>query len=94
MRRLFLADKKQQNADTLAEPSFFLYDKTTKNIYREEYIMRHRYIRNVLALVWVMTAIVCGVNENPGMAALYGVIGLIFLYSACSGRKKDDRGEK
>lgn len=56
--------------------------------------MRHKYIRGILALVWVMVAIVCGINGNPAMAALYGAIGLVFLYSAYSGRKKSDGGER
>lgn len=51
--------------------------------------MRHVYIRSILALIWLMAAIVSGVSGNFAMAALYTVMGGVFVYSAYSTWKKE-----
>lgn len=47
-----------------------------------EEIMRHIYIRGILALVWVAAAIVSGVSGRMEMAGVYMIMGGMFLYSA------------
>lgn len=50
--------------------------------------MYHIIFRTFLAIVWMVVAIVCGVKGNGQMAAVYGAIGIAFLYSAISMKKK------
>ena len=47
-------------------------------------MMRHVYIRGILALIWLVAAIVSGVSGNLEMTALYVIMGSVFLYSAYS----------
>lgn len=55
---------------------------------KEELIMRHVYIRSILALVWMAAAIVGG-------NIFFVVMGLMFLYSAYAVWKKEkhEKGE-
>lgn len=55
--------------------------------------MRHVYIRSILALIWLMTAIVSGLSGNLVMAALYVIIGGVFFYSAYSTWKREMNGK-
>ena len=50
--------------------------------------MRHFYFRLILGIVWLAAAVVSVVKENISFAALYVVLGIIFLWSAHSTRKK------
>ncbi len=50
--------------------------------------MRHVYIRGILALLWLATAVVSGVSGNLEWAGLYVLMGAAFGYSACSAWKK------
>ena len=43
--------------------------------------MRHVYIRGILGLIWLVTAIVSGVSGKLEMAVLYVLIGGAFLHS-------------
>ena len=58
--------------------------------------MRHVYIRGIAALIWLAVSIVSGVSGNLEMAALYVLIGGVFLYSAYSAWKKEQnsKGDK
>lgn len=56
--------------------------------------MRHAYIRGILALIWLMAGIFCGVSGALGTAALYVVLGLVFAYSAYSLWKKGEDGKE
>lgn len=58
--------------------------------------MRHVYIRGILALIWLVVALISGVSGNLEMAALYIIIGALFFYSAYSMWKNEKRnkGEK
>lgn len=62
---------------------------------KEEIIMRHIYIRGILALVWVAAAIVCGLSGSMETAVVYVIAGGVFLYSAYSAwnKMKKDKGE-
>ena len=59
-------------------------------------MMRHVYIRGILALIWLVPAIVSGVSGTLEMTALYVIMGSVFLYSAYSTwkREKNGKGEK
>ena len=58
--------------------------------------MRHVYIRGILALIWLVAAIVSGLSGNLEMTVLYVMLGGVFLYSACSTWKKEKnrKGDK
>ena len=60
--------------------------------------MRHVYIRGIMSLIWIAAAIVSGVSGNIQMAALYVILSVIFLYSACITEKRQkeakDKGGK
>ena len=56
--------------------------------------MRHVYIRGILALIWLVAAIVSGVSGNMEMAALYVLMGGAFGYSAYTSWKKEKNGTK
>ncbi len=59
--------------------------------------MRHFYFRLILGIVWLIAAVVSVINANFSFAALYVVLGVVFLWSAYSiwkkeKKDKDDRG--
>ena len=57
--------------------------------------MRHAYIRGILALIWLVAAVVSGLSGNLEWAGLYVLMGAAFGYSAWASRKKtknDERG--
>lgn len=57
--------------------------------------MRHYYFRVLMGLVWMVAAVVSGVNGKVSMAALYGVLGVVFLYAAYTIWKKTGKaGDK
>ncbi len=56
-------------------------------------MMRHVYIRGILGLIWLIAAIVCGLSGNFQMAALYVILGGVFMYSAYAAWKKDKDGK-
>lgn len=51
--------------------------------------MRHFYFRLILGIVWLAVAAVITVKANISFAALYALLGIVFLWSAYSIRKKD-----
>lgn len=55
--------------------------------------MRHIYIRGILALVWVAAAIVSGMSGSLGAAALYMIMGGLFLYAAYTARNRNQSGK-
>ena len=55
--------------------------------------MRHFYFRLILGIVWLAAAVVSAVCANIPFAALYVVLGIRFLWSACSIWKKEKRGK-
>lgn len=59
-------------------------------------MMRHVYIRGILALIWIAVGIVSVISGALGMAALYMIIGGVFLYSAYSVWRKenDEKGDR
>ena len=56
--------------------------------------MRHVYVRGILSLIWIVAAVVSGISGNFEMAALYLVLGAVFLYSAYATLKKEKKGDK
>ena len=44
--------------------------------------MRHIYIRAILALIWLVAAIVSAASGNSEMMVLYILITDLFIYSA------------
>lgn len=52
--------------------------------------MRHFYIRLVLGVIWLNVAVVSAVSGNLLFAALYAILGSVFLYSAYSIWKKNN----
>lgn len=58
--------------------------------------MRHVSIRGIMSLIWLAVAVVSGSSGNLEMAALYVILGGVFLYSAYAAwkREKDSKGEK
>ena len=51
--------------------------------------MRHFCFRLIFGIVWLAAAIVSVVKANVSFAALYVVLGIVFLWSAYSTRKKE-----
>ena len=51
--------------------------------------MRHFYFRLIFGIVWLAAAVVSVVKDNISFAALYAVLGIVFLWSAYSIRKKE-----
>lgn len=51
--------------------------------------MRHVYFRSILALVWLVAALISGLSGNLEMSVLYIIIGAFFLCSAHSMWKKE-----
>jgi hypothetical protein len=54
--------------------------------------MRHLVFRGVLAVIWVVAAIICGINGDMEMAALYAVLGVVFGYTFLTMWKKRKEG--
>ena len=69
------------------ECSYNLYPKLNGG-----YLMRHFYFRLIFGIVWLVAAVVSVVGANIPFAALYVVLGIVFLWSAYSIRKKE-KGE-
>lgn len=44
--------------------------------------MRHCYFRIIMGLIWMVAAVASGVSGNLSMAALYGILGVVFMYTA------------
>lgn len=57
-------------------------------------MMRHIYIRGMIGLIWLITAIVCGISRNFQMMGLYIILAGVFLYSTYTvwKKEKDDKG--
>ena len=53
--------------------------------------MRHFYFRLIFGIVWLAAAVVSVVKVNISFAALYAVLGIVFLWSAYSIRKEKDK---
>ena len=53
--------------------------------------MRHFYFRLILGIVWLGAAIASAVKANMSFATLYTVLGIVFLWSAYSIRKKEKK---
>lgn len=51
--------------------------------------MRHFYVRLILGIVWLAAAVVSAVKANISSAALYVVLGIVFIWSAYSIWEKD-----
>ena len=51
--------------------------------------MRHFYFRLIFGIVWLAAVVVSAVKSNISFAALYAVLGIVFLWSASSIRKKE-----
>ncbi len=51
--------------------------------------MRHFYFRLLFGIVWLAAAVVSIVGLNIAFAALYVVLGIVFLWSAYSIRKQE-----
>ena len=56
--------------------------------------MRHVYIRGILGLVWLAAAIAGIMSGRVETAALYTVLGAVFLYSAYAHWKKNGKGDR
>lgn len=56
--------------------------------------MRHCYLRILMGLVWMVAAVVSGINGKLSMAAMYGVLGAIFVYTAYTIRKKEKENRR
>jgi hypothetical protein len=82
-------------ADISAQRPVFCYDAGTsrKQRFKEETVMRHVYIRGILALTWLAAAVVSGVSGNLELTGLYVLMGAAFGYSACASRKKAKSGK-
>jgi len=65
-----------------------------KHHFKEEKLMRHVYIRGILALIWLAAAIVSGFTDNLEMLGLYVLMGAAFGYSAWSTWKKEKSEKK
>lgn len=56
--------------------------------------MKHFYFRLVFGIIWLAVAVFSAVKGNIPMAALYVAVGIVFLWSACSIRKKEKESER
>lgn len=58
--------------------------------------MRHIIIRAILAVIWLVAAVVCGVSGKVAMAVFYGIMCGLFLYFAYIAlkKKKIDKGDR
>ncbi len=53
--------------------------------------MRHFYFRLTLGIVWLAAALFCIASADLPFAALYAVLGVLFLWSARLIRKKEEK---
>ena len=53
--------------------------------------MRHFYFRFIAGIIWLAAAVVSIVSAAFPFAALYVVLGIVFLWSACSIREKEKK---
>ena len=53
--------------------------------------MRHFYFRLIFGIVWLIAAVISVVSANIPFAALYVVLGIVFLWSAYSIWKKEKK---
>ena len=53
--------------------------------------MRHFYFRLILGIVWLAAAVASAVKANMPFAALYAMLGIVFLWSAYSIWKKEKK---
>ena len=51
--------------------------------------MRHFYFRLIFGIVWLAVAVISVMKANMSFVALYVVLGIVFLWSAYSSRKKE-----
>lgn len=51
--------------------------------------MCHFYFRFIFGIVWLAAAVVSVVKANIPFAALYAALGIVFLWSGYSIRKKE-----
>ncbi len=51
--------------------------------------MRHCYFRILMGLVWMVAAVVSVMNGKLSMAAMYGILGVVFFYTAYTIWKKE-----
>ena len=58
------------------------------------HIMRHFYTRLIFGIVWLAAAVVSVVGANVPFAALYAVLGIVFLWSAYSIWKKEKNNDR
>ena len=56
--------------------------------------MRHFYFRLVLGLVFAGCAVYSFVTANIPFALMYVALGGVFLYSACTIRKKEENDRR
>ena len=56
--------------------------------------MRHFYFRLFFGIVWLAVAVVSAVKANISFAALYAALGIVFLWSANSIRKKENADDR
>lgn len=56
--------------------------------------MHHFYFRLILGIVWLAAAAVSAVKANISFAALYVLLGIVFLWSAYSVWKKEKDKDK
>lgn len=65
-----------------------------KHCFKEESVMRHVYIRGILALIWLAAAAVSGVSGNLEWTGLYILMGAAFGYSAYASWKKEKNDKR
>ena len=51
--------------------------------------MRHYYFRLIIGIVWLFCAVLSGITLNIPFLILYIILGVRFLYSAYTIRKKN-----
>ena len=51
--------------------------------------MRHFYFRSFFGIVWLAIAVISDVRSNISFASLYVVLGIVFLWTACTIWKKE-----
>ncbi len=56
--------------------------------------MRHFYFRLIFGIVWLVVAVISVMKANISFAALYVVLGIVFLWSAYASRKKESNKDK
>ena len=51
--------------------------------------MRHFYFRLIFGVIWLAAAAVSAVRSNISFAVLYAMLGIVFLWYACSIWKRE-----